>query len=40
METAGRKARPVAGLVVIMYNDGASYIVEKLRGDNPTQRSL
>mmetsp|Transcript_9085 Transcript_9085/g.22280 ORF Transcript_9085/g.22280 Transcript_9085/m.22280 type:complete len:84 (+) Transcript_9085:523-774(+) len=23
METAGRKARPVAGLVAIMYNDGA-----------------
>ena len=30
MESAGRK-RPVAGFVVIMYNDGASYVVEKLR---------
>lgn len=40
MEAAGRKARAVAGFVVIMYNDGASYIVEKLRGDNPTQRAL
>ena len=32
MEAAGRK-RPVAGFVVIMHNDGASYIVEKLHGD-------
>ena len=35
MEAAAHHAdRPVAGFVVIMYNDGADYIVEKLRSDN------
>lgn len=33
MEVVGKK-RPVAGFVVIMYNDGDKYVVEKLRNDN------
>ena len=32
METETGRNRPVAGFVVIMYNDGASYVVQKLRG--------
>ena len=32
METETGQHRPVAGFVVIMYNDGASYVVQKLRG--------
>ena len=33
MEAVAHK-RPVAGFVVIMYNDGAAYVVEKLRNDS------
>ena len=32
MEKAGEN-RPVAGFLVVMYNDGDSYVVEKLRND-------
>ena len=28
---AGANKRPVAGFVVVMYDDGAGYVVEKLR---------
>lgn len=35
MEKAGEN-RPVAGFLVVMYNDGASYVVEKLRNDSPS----
>eukprot|EP00980_Cylindrotheca_fusiformis_P022425 scaffold9290_cov107-Cylindrotheca_fusiformis.AAC.3 len=32
MEKVG-EGRPVAGFVVVMYDDGAAYVVEKLRQD-------
>ena len=34
MEDVG-KERPVAGFVIVMYNDGAAHVVEKLRENNP-----
>lgn len=35
MEKAG-KNRPVAGFLVVMYNNGDGYVVEKLRNDRPS----
>ena len=34
MEAVGL-SRPVVGLIVVMYRDGAAYVVEKLHGNSP-----